>query len=115
MFSFVFRSCKVYIFSRSEDEGEHFEENIKIADDTLLKDKTSPHLCIDKKERIYLVWSDARNDNGDIYLTQSLDKGISFGTNILINDDTGGRPQAAFYVRQTIKVHQNGVASPFRQ
>lgn len=38
--------------------------------------------------RLYVVWSDSRNDyEGDVYLDSSED-GVTFGTDVLVNDDT---------------------------
>ena len=82
-------SKKDICFAKSTDSGANFTETTQITDDSLQLDKISPRLCIDSQQKVYLAWSDMRNDDGDIYFAQSLDGGTSFGTNILINDDAG--------------------------
>jgi len=60
-----------------------------IVDDTSGAGQTSPDIAIvegDEEAKVFVSWQDARNGDTDIYFAES---GSGFGTNILVNDDTG--------------------------
>ena len=44
---------------------------------------------------VYMVWSDNSRGNDDVYLAVSCDRGLTFGTPMLVNDDVGTTPQVA--------------------
>jgi len=85
-------------FARSTDGGASFGTPYKINDappqDTLQimdGDITYTDLSVDASGNIYAVWADGRRSGGnqDIYFAKSTDNGVSFGTNVPVNDTTG--------------------------
>ncbi len=44
---------------------------------------------MDENGGVYVVWSDFKSEDWDIYLSLFNDKGATFKTNILVNDDPG--------------------------
>jgi len=83
-----------FLFARSTDGGASFEPSYYINDvsaqDTAACEAMTA-LCVDAAGNIYAAWSDGRriNGNGDIYFAKSTDSGVSFGTNVPVNDTTG--------------------------
>jgi hypothetical protein len=82
-----------FYFARSTNGGTSFEPSYKINDapcqDTAeISNMTA--LCVDESGNIYAAWNDGRRDgaNGDIFFAKSSDDGISFGTNVSVNDTT---------------------------
>ncbi len=85
-------------FDKSIDFGATFGVDVQVNEDSVTpQPQKNPSLAIDNSGDIYIVWHDQRNseygDQGDIYLAQSTDKGNSFNTNILMNDDAGTATQ----------------------
>ncbi len=44
---------------------------------------------------VYTVWNDKSRGDDDVYLAVSCDRGVTFGSPILVNDDAGTAPQMA--------------------
>jgi len=85
-------------FARSTDGGVNFGTPYKVNNappqDTLQimdGDITYTDLSVDASGNIYAVWADGRRNGGnqDIYFAKSTDNGVSFGTNVPVNDTTG--------------------------
>ena len=82
-------------FSRSTDGGLNFEPSIRV-DDTG-NDSSWQQIpsigCTRSGDTIYVAWRDDRNCNGtdniDVYFSRSVDGGVSFEPNILVNDTVG--------------------------
>lgn len=74
-------------FSKSTDEGVTWSDNIKVNDDSTAN-QIFPDLAVDSQGTVYVVWTDERNDHQDIYAAISNDGGLTWSTDVKINDDT---------------------------
>lgn len=75
--------------ARSTNDGDSFQTEIKVSDNTNDENQRYPALAIDDLNNIYVAWEDYRNgDNWDIYSATSINNGNSFGTNVRVNDDS---------------------------
>jgi hypothetical protein len=76
-----------------------FGTNIKINDDSGTKAQRTPDITITNNGNIYVVWSDDRNNNKDIFISKSTDDGKLFGDQTenndirVDNDQTGASQQ----------------------
>ena len=78
------------IFLDSSETGAVWGTDIQVNDDAQVpQTQKEPVIGVDDDYKVYCAWSDYRNGDWDIYFAMSNDKGASFGTNILINDDGG--------------------------
>jgi len=77
-------------FSKSTDKGLAFTENIRINDVTIGSQNTSK-IVVDRNGIIHVVWSDARNDAGDIYFSKSTNGGNTFSESKKVNDSPQGQ------------------------
>lgn len=81
-----------YYFVRSADNGISFSNPVKINDAPCLSDSVEfdgiTSLFVDYNGKIYLAWVDGRraNGKGDIFLTKSVDNGVTFSPNVMVND-----------------------------
>ncbi|UCE74295.1 MAG: exo-alpha-sialidase [Methanomassiliicoccales archaeon] len=74
-------------FARSTDGGNTFSTNKKINDDFGTSEQIYPCIVTTGINKIYIVWTDLRNGDRDIYFTKSLDSGYNFLSNRKVNDD----------------------------
>ncbi|MCK4758270.1 MAG: hypothetical protein KAS67_07450, partial [Thermoplasmata archaeon] len=75
--------------ARSTNDGDSFQTETKVSDDTDDEDQRYPALAIDDSNNIYVAWEDYRSgSNWDIYLATSNNNGNSFGTNVRVNDNS---------------------------
>ncbi len=81
-------------FAKSTDGGESFSKNIRLNDDRGVAYQGNPAIAVDPSGTLYVVWSDNRDGNDDIYFTISHDKGESFAPNFRLNDDRQKAPQS---------------------
>jgi hypothetical protein len=59
-------------FANSTDDGNSFSENQQVNDyESINKRQGFPSIAMNNYGRIYIVWSDGRNDNRDIYFSRS--------------------------------------------
>ena len=83
-----------YYFSRSTDGGTSFETPFEITTSEIDHFKMdSPNaMTLDNNGDIYCVWNDGRGqlEATDIYMAKSVDNGMSFGENILVNRHNSG-------------------------
>lgn len=91
-------------FTRSTDGGHSFEPSRRINDIPLINSSPHPQIAIYQNYFVYIVWSDNRNGNADIYFARSLDGGLTFKPNQKINNDTGSNEQT----RPSISSGPNG-------
>lgn len=80
--------------TKSSDGGLSFKAPAKVNDDSLNCYRGKKEFAVSKDGKIYIVWTDGRNGLGnafswDIYFATSSDGGLSFGTNVRVNDDHG--------------------------
>jgi len=71
-------------FTKSTDGGISFEPSRRIDDSTASQMYSS--IATDDIGNIYVIWCDIRNGKYDIYFTKSTDGGVSFTSNIQVND-----------------------------
>ncbi len=84
-----FAGDKDICFDRSLN-GAAWSTDIQVNDDsTPVQEQKEPKVAVDENGQMYVVWSDFKSGDWDIYLCLSNDKGASFKTNILVNDDSG--------------------------
>ena len=83
----------VYV-TRSTDGGLTFGPSVRVDDtgsDSL--DQQKPSIgCTQGGDTVYVVWWDERNgefDNLDVYFSRSIDGGLTFEPNVLVNDTVG--------------------------
>ena len=68
-----------------------FWSNIRVEDVATNIVQESPNLTVGPSGDIYAVWVDYRNSGRDIYFARSIDEGLSFESNIQV-DDMGTSP-----------------------
>lgn len=71
----------------------HWSVNIKANDDTGTASQENPSLAVDADGNIYVAWEDERNGDYDIYFAKSIDGGVTWSTNVKVNDDTSSSDQ----------------------
>jgi len=74
-------------FAKSTNGGVSFGPNVRV-DDTGASTSVQVYasVCTDANGRIYVVWIDNRNGNWDIYFARSTDGGVSFESNVQVDD-----------------------------
>jgi hypothetical protein len=77
-------------FSKSVDAGSTFSDPVLVSSGPLegIYGASHQHIVIDEIGTIYIVWSDERTGNRDIYLSKSTDYGASFFFEKRVNDIT---------------------------
>lgn len=81
---------KIYC-ARSTDFGYSWQSPVLAGSDPSNSDKSLPSAAVDTCGNLYVVWSDYRNENWDIYFSKSTNLGQSFiSPNIKVNDDNTG-------------------------
>ena len=96
-------NADIYIAS-SIDGGASWGPNVKVNDD-IAATQCNPALAAIGDGRLYVVWEDYRNSNGDIYGATSMDGGETWSPNFKINDDSG----SAHQVYPAIALDENSV------
>ncbi|WP_455464407.1 sialidase family protein, partial [Candidatus Hodarchaeum mangrovi] len=83
-------SANVYL-TKSQNGGLSFETPIKVNDGSTQRYCGGTKVSVSPDGSIHVVWTDNRAGDGpqylDIYYTTSKDSGLSFGSNIRVNDD----------------------------
>ena len=97
-----------YYFVRSTDNGNSFGSPIKINDAECQSDSMEfdgiTSMFVDKTGKIYLAWVDGRRSTGkgDIFLAKSVDNGITFSPNIMVNDINQQGADSAQYLPSVV-------------
>jgi PKD repeat protein len=86
-------SVDVY-YSRSIDDGNSFEANIRVNHDQERKPQTIPVVAVNEDLEVFVAWSDGRDyvdpsHPRGLYLAKSEDNGQSFGSSVKVNDVPG--------------------------
>ena len=93
-------------YANSSDGGLSFTPNVKVNDSVgTEKSQTYPSLAVDNNGNIHVAWLDFRSGEADIYYAKSTDGGLSFSTNVKVNDVGAG---TARYHDPTIAVDSQG-------
>ena len=108
-------------------KAEYFSANV-LVNDAWVNNSTQiyPSIVVDNNDTIYVMWADWRNDadgyyswtpsdggidgvqNGDIYVCNSTDGGLSFGADSRVNDDTGKAHQRLEWSYRAIACGNDG-------
>jgi len=89
-------------FSKSTNGGASFGPNVKINHDGTKYDQTTSSIAVGSDGTIYVTWRDYRNQvpdshgqptNADIFISASTDGGLSFLSEVRVDDDTGKADQ----------------------
>jgi hypothetical protein len=91
-------------FAKSTDGGKSFTKNLRINDDRGVAYQGNPAIAVGRDGALYVVWSDNRSGNDDVYFTMSGNKGGSFSRNMKLNDDAPKGSQS----HPTIAIDGNG-------
>jgi PKD repeat protein len=93
--------------TKSLDGGLTFSTPVKVADISEIpsplpggsfRNDSFPSMAVDPTNGyVYVVWSDYRNGDADIYFTRSTDGGTTWSTPLRINDDTLGNDFHQFF------------------
>ncbi len=91
-------SFGVYL-ARSQNGGSSFETPVKVNVDSTQRYRGGPQVVTSQDGKIHVVWTDGRAGDGtqylDIYYAVSSDGGLSFGSNVRVNDDSVTTPPDA--------------------
>jgi hypothetical protein len=71
-----------------------WEPNIRIDDDTGVTTADSPKIAAEA-DNIYVVWTDYRNGDADIYFSSSTDTGTTWATSVRVCNDTSNQVEPA--------------------
>lgn len=82
-------------FTKSTDGGRTWTLPIRVNNDAGGASQWDPSLSLDDRNDIYIVWTDSRNGNNDIFFAKSTDGGLSFSANVRVNDVTTSFQQEA--------------------
>jgi len=87
-------STHVYL-AESTDSGASFKPGVQVNDANITTSLIYlyPSLAVTGDGKIYVSWWDNRNDNLDVYLTHSYDRGVSFSPSRRMNDDVNNASQ----------------------
>ncbi|MFH2142338.1 MAG: sialidase family protein [Bacteroidota bacterium] len=79
-----------YYFSRSVNGGASFETPVQVNDVPCVSEVSDfiSAMTVDASGNIYLAWVDGRrtNSHGDICFAKSTNNGVSFSSNVIVND-----------------------------
>ncbi len=75
-------------FTKSLDGGQTWTTPVRVNNDAGGANQAEPALALDNVNRIYVVWTDSRNGNNDVFCAKSTDGGLSFSANVRVNDVT---------------------------
>src|SRR5437879_222922 len=75
-------------FTMSSDGGRSWSPPIRVNDDAAGAAQAEPSLALDPANNIYIVWTDARSGNNDVYFAKSVNGGQTFSANLRVNDVT---------------------------
>jgi len=77
-------SANEILYRRSTDDGASWEELVRLSNDAANSDY--PSLGVSGSE-VHAVWQDDRDGNSEIYYSQSVDSGVSWGPELRLTDD----------------------------
>ncbi|MGD0977623.1 MAG: PQQ-binding-like beta-propeller repeat protein [Candidatus Bathyarchaeia archaeon] len=100
-------SCSDVYLAKSTDDGETFNTNTRVNPYEANTNHTVPWITVDQAGVVYVAYTKTNTTIQSIYLTKSLDGGLSFRAAVEINDDSGyyyrGKKEVA--VSKDGKVH----------
>jgi|GEM_PF-2225210 len=75
-------------FTKSADGGRTWTAPIRVNNDAGGASQTDPSLALGPDDDVYVAWADSRAGGTDIYFALSSDGGLSFSSNVRVNDVT---------------------------
>jgi len=72
-------------FSKSRD-GRTWTTPMRVNSDAGGATQSEPSLTLDVSNNICIAWTDTRNGNNDVFFSKSTDGGLSFSSNVRVND-----------------------------
>ena len=79
-------------FIKSTDAGQNWSQPLRVNDDGTKNDQIMPWIDVKPDDTIDIAWYDRRNDTNDVYwdvyIARSVDSGVSFSTNVRLNDSS---------------------------
>jgi hypothetical protein len=109
--------------AKSTNGGLSFDTVARVNDDPGNAWQVSPSIAVGLDNKIHVVWTDWRNDldgkvmmdggldggnNTDIYYANSTDGGLSFNSNVRVDDDVGVEYQGPYASHRAIAVDDYG-------
>jgi hypothetical protein len=79
------------IYYARSDNGQTLSPPILVSDDATDTDQVRPTIAVGRDGTVYLAWQDGRAGDWDVYYARSTDGGVSFGTNLRVNEETRGQ------------------------
>jgi hypothetical protein len=76
--------------AKSVDNGAMFGLSVKVSDYTGINSETYPSIAVAANGDVWVTWADDRTGNYDIMVSRSTDGGVTWGTNIAVNQVTTG-------------------------
>src|SRR5438309_1753924 len=78
-------------YANSTDAGVSFNPSIRVNNDASTAEQGQPAIAIGPDRSVNVVWSDPRTGarGRDIMFAKSSNRGLSWGPNVVVNDDTG--------------------------
>lgn len=76
------------IFFTKSTDGKTWTVPVRVNNDAGGANQADPAITLDASNRIAIAWTDARNANNDIFFAKSADGGLSFSSNVRVNDVT---------------------------
>ncbi len=111
----------IYV-SYSDDKGDTWSTPLKVNDDNSGGDQSFPSLAVDGLNNVYVAFVDHRNNQDksqfDIYMAESKDRGVSFLSNLQVNDKSipitygGGRVIGDYFKMVSVGLSKIFVGHP---
>jgi chitodextrinase len=76
------------IFFTKSSDGRTWTDPIRVNNDPGGAGQSDPAIALDASNDITIAWTDPRNGNNDVYFAKSTDGGLSFSSNVRVNDLT---------------------------
>src|SRR2546425_1214101 len=75
----------IYV-TKSLNDGRSWSTPVRVNDDSGPVSQVQPSLSLDPANNIYVAWTDMRGGTNDVYFSKSANGGLSFSSNVRLND-----------------------------
>src|SRR3989442_8137149 len=72
--------------TKSLNDGRSWSTPVRVNDDSASVSQVQPSLSLDPANNIYVAWTATRGGTNDIYFSKSANGGLSFSSNVPLND-----------------------------